>query len=693
MKKELPLPYVRICDIGRKAWRQADARLAAVKNIQDLLKYQKHLKSVMEKIMGPLPELKRTVPFSYRASFSYKNISIRQVGLVSDKGYRITGWTFVRKGLKGKLPGLVVAAGHDELGSLRENYLNLALYAAECGFYVFSFDPPGQGARREVFLEKDHPVYWSPCNQHQHMGAVTTLAGYNLTGFFMSDCLTAVSFLSQRSEVDSRRIGFTGQSGGGLQTYFAIAADPRITAAAPCQATYARRVSFKHVRNSDFEQTYLRAWSMGFDLVEMGALFAPKPLRIIAEFGCDNQVEVYKMLHPLYARLGFPENIELASSTVEHQLSRSCRENIMSWLARHLKPANGLMLEPEYKGFEKVREKMLARVRKLNAKEKGIVTWCQSQIEVSKKTAEDISSILKSNSFLKGTVHKKIYTVLDNSGREAKAGRFVLKDGKYLCAVKPGYYVPFSIVSGKGKNGVALLVDEAGASGPLSRSLPGTLKNKFGKIIAIDVFNCGRLRSNVRKPGKTSFTSRYWHLYGPDNHHAQDAFMAERCPIGLAVEEICSVLNSSGFSGKSMYLIGRGWPALSLLLLSASLKNVRACVMCGIPESFRMMLDSGHMILNYNHIVPGILRSADIPDIIKSRPNVRYAICAPMINGSPSVNYSDRNEFPNLSFYSSAGKSVITKAINMEDCFPYRMEGVSADMDRLHPEQLGRLPV
>lgn len=661
--KDLPLPYIRIREIGRNAWKLADARLAAVKNFKDLAGYQQQLKIVMEKIMGPLPDLKRTVPFSHGDLFSYKDISIRQVRLVSDKGYPITGWTLVKTEFRWKIPGLVIAAGHDEAGSLRENYMNLALYAAECGFYVFCFDPPGQGARREVFLEKDHPVYWSPCNQHQHMGAVTTLAGFNLAHFFTSDCVTAVSFLSQIDGVDSRRIGFAGQSGGGLQTYFAIGADPRIAAAVPCQATDIRRISFKSVKNNDFEQTYLRAWSMGFDLVEMGGLFAPKPLRIIAEFGCENQAEVYKMLHPLYSRLGIAENLEIASSTIIHSLTRSCRENIMAWLIRHLRPPHELMLEPEWKGFNTTLEKMLASVRNLNAKENGIIAWCQRQIGLPRKADTNIPAILRANSFLKGSIHNKAFPVHDNAGKEVNHAGSVLKDGDYSCLIKHGYFVPFSVESGTGRNGVAILVDKAGSSGPWVRSMREILKGCYNRIIVMDVFNCGKLRSNIKKPDKASYAARHWELYGPDNHHAQDAFMAERCPCGLAMEEICAVLNSSGFSGNPLYLIGRGWPALSMLLLSVSLKNIRGCVMCGIPESFRMMLDSGHMISNYNFIIPEILRFTDIPDIIKSGSNIHYAVCAPVINGCLSVNYADSGEFPNVHFYSSASPRNVKLAV------------------------------
>ena len=663
MKNELPLPYVRICEIGRKAWALADAKLAAVENFKDLADYQKHLKGVMEKIMGPLPDLKRTVPFSHGDSFNYRDISIRQVRLVSDKGYPITGWTLVKNEFRGKLPGLVVAAGHHESGSLRENYMKLALYAAECGFHVFSFDPPGQGARREVFLEKDHPVYWSPCNQHQHMGAVTTLAGFNLAQFFTSDCVTAVSFLSQMDGVDSRRIGFTGQSGGGLQTYFAIGADPRIAAAVPCQATDIRRISFKSVKSSDFEQTYLRAWSTGFDLVEMGALFAPKPLRIIAEFGCENQAEVYKMLSPLYARLGIPKNIEIASSTLVHNLTRSCRENIMAWLVRHLKPDRELLLEPEWKGFNTALEKMLASVRNLNAEENGIIAWCQRQIRLSGKADTKIPAILRANSFLKGSVHNKVFPVHDNAGREVNHAGSALKDGDYSCLIKHGYSVPFSVESGTGRSGIAILVDEAGSSGAWVRSMGDILKGGYNRIIVMDVFNCGKLRSNIKKPDKASYASRHWELYGPDNHHAQDAFMAERCPCGLAMEEICAVINSSGFSGNPLYLIGQGWPALSMLLLSVSLKNIRGCVMCGIPESFRMMLDSGCMILNYNYIIPVILRFTDIPDIIKSGSNIHYVVCAPVINGCSSVNYADSSGFPNVHLHPSARPKKIKLAV------------------------------
>ena len=456
MSDELPLPYVRLKAMGERFWNDADVRLKTVKDRRSLAAFQKELGKTFADVMGPLPDMARRIPFSKDFAAKCDGIAIERITMTSEFGYLITGWTYTCKGRRGSRPGLVVASGHAEAGSLHKPYVRLALYAARLGFYVLAFDPPGQGARREVFLPTDHPVYWSPCNQHQHMGAAATLAGFNLARFFVSDCVTAVSFLSQRKEVDSARIGFAGQSGGGLQTYLAIGADPRISAAVPCQATDSRRVAFKNVKSNDIEQTFPRAWSAGLDLVEMGALFAPKPLRIIAEFGCPNQLDVFLKLQPIYKALGAEDKIELASATVEHQLPRSCRELIMSWLVRHLSPETGMRLEPESPGFDKTLEAMNKAVAGLNAKGGGIVAWCQRQPAT---TFENVGKELESNPFLRGAIHRRSYPITD---------------GK--CWLSPDYPIPFSLEKG-GSERLAVIVDEKGMDSAWSKGKRRRLLN------------------------------------------------------------------------------------------------------------------------------------------------------------------------------------------------------------------------
>src|SRR5205085_11830097 len=48
------------------------------------------------------------------------------------------------------------------------------------------------------------------------------------------DVMRLIDYLQTRDDVDARRIGLTGISKGGIETYLAAAADVRIAAAVPC---------------------------------------------------------------------------------------------------------------------------------------------------------------------------------------------------------------------------------------------------------------------------------------------------------------------------------------------------------------------------------------------------------------------------------------------------------------------------
>ena len=56
--------------------------------------------------------------------------------------------------------------------------------------------------------------------------------GQSVTRYFIHDGMRAIDYLVSRPEVDPERIGATGCSGGGTQTTYIAALDPRVKVAA-----------------------------------------------------------------------------------------------------------------------------------------------------------------------------------------------------------------------------------------------------------------------------------------------------------------------------------------------------------------------------------------------------------------------------------------------------------------------------
>jgi len=643
-------PDRRLEPIGRKAWRQADRRLDAITTAAKLRTAQKDLRKRFLASFGPLPDPAARVSARAGESFSYEGLTIQQVAVASAKGYEITGWTLRRRDQAGRRPALVVAAGHAEAASLHPPYLKLALYAARCGAWVFSFDPVGQGSRREVFRPDDHPIYWDPCRQHQQIGAITTIAGLSLPHFLASDCVTAVSFAAQQDEVDPARIGFAGQSGGGLQTWYAIGSDERIAAAVPSQATSTRREDFRRKGHRDMCQTALGVWEHGVDRHEMAALFAPRPVRILAEYGYHDSRTVYERLRPIYKAAGAADNIELCSGGPEHNLSRPCRQIVLGWLARHLDLPDALVVEPDWPGFDAMRKRLGDHVADVNAAGRGVVAWCTEHVRRSRPARPDARKAVAANPYLRGAMHNRSYAVTDSRGRKARKGAAGLRYVDFA----EDYRIPFRQTKGRGPAAAALIVDADGMDSAWAKGWRRLLAAHARQVVATDVFECGRLATGVTPADVAHpYRRKNFALY-ERNRVAQDAFMAGRCPVGLAMEEMVAVLNSTGLrKAGELLLVGRGWPAVALLLLSARLPRVAGCCLAHLPESYDMLLRAGHAMLPYDFTVPGLAAQADLPDVIRSRPRTRYALYKPIVLERPSVGYDDAAAFPNVRLFNA----------------------------------------
>jgi hypothetical protein len=165
--------------------------------------------------------------------------------------------------------------------------------------------------------------------------------GYNPGGVEAWNGIRGLDLLAERPEVDPEKLGVTGISGGGSQTWYIAAADPRIKAAAPvCGASTLK--AHMAIRTVDGHcdcmmpiNTYL------IDFQDIGALIAPRPL-LIAQADGDgmNTIESIRELHDdikkMYDLYGVPENIGLVETPGGHSYHKISRQEIHSFFLEHL---------------------------------------------------------------------------------------------------------------------------------------------------------------------------------------------------------------------------------------------------------------------------------------------------------------------------------------------------------------------
>ena len=91
---------------------------------------------------------------------------------------------------------------------------------AQMGFIVLTYDSIGHGERA------------ISGNTHHEGGYSLFPLGETIAGWIVWDSMRAIDYLSSLPDVDPKRIGVTGNSGGGLNTLFTSALDDRVAAAA-----------------------------------------------------------------------------------------------------------------------------------------------------------------------------------------------------------------------------------------------------------------------------------------------------------------------------------------------------------------------------------------------------------------------------------------------------------------------------
>ncbi len=165
--------------------------------------------------------------------------------------------------------------------------------------------------------------------------------GYCPGGVELWNAMRGLDLLCARPEVDKNKLGVTGISGGGTQSWYVAAADPRIKVAAPVCGTSTVN-SHIHQRTIDGHcdcmmpiNTYQQ------DFHDLGALIAPRPL-MIASANRDglNSIEavreVYFGIKSIYELYGNPDDIVLVETPGGHSYHEISRTKIFSFFIKHL---------------------------------------------------------------------------------------------------------------------------------------------------------------------------------------------------------------------------------------------------------------------------------------------------------------------------------------------------------------------
>lgn len=160
----------------------------------------------------------------------------------------------------------------------------------------------------------------------------------------MIECMNGirgVDLLLQRPETHPQRLGVTGISGGGASTWWIAAADERIKAAAPvCSTAHAATHVADRIIDGHCDCMWWINW-MGWDLPDIGAMIAPRPLMIASAnrdpiFPIESIRAVHTRLMGVYRAVGAEDNLRLVETPGGHAYHAISRTRIQAWFLKHL---------------------------------------------------------------------------------------------------------------------------------------------------------------------------------------------------------------------------------------------------------------------------------------------------------------------------------------------------------------------
>ncbi|MGA2255632.1 MAG: alpha/beta hydrolase family protein [Thermoguttaceae bacterium] len=333
-----------------KRWQE---EYEARKTPAQITAYQDRLREKFLDAIGGLP-VRTPLNAKVTGTIRRDGYRVEKVIFESQPKHFVTALLFLPGG-EGKTrlcPGVLVPCGHSKNGKGSDAYQTMGALLALSGMVALVVDPIDQGERGQYLGKGGWPDSWG-VDAHFLLGIGSTLLGRNTARFEIWDDMRAIDYLQSRPEVDPKRIGCTGNSGGGTQTSYMMALDDRVQAAAPSCYLCGFPALLSTIGPQDAEQDIFGQLAFGMDHADYIMMRAPRPVLMCTAskdfFDIHGAWETFRYAKRLYTRLGLPERVEILENDAEHNYAKTQREGVARWMSRWLLGKDQPITEPAIK--------------------------------------------------------------------------------------------------------------------------------------------------------------------------------------------------------------------------------------------------------------------------------------------------------------------------------------------------------
>lgn len=288
--------------------------VAALQTQADAEARQKYVRSKILQLIGGLPSGSERGPLNAKVAGQWQGqgFHVERIVYESLPHFYVTANLYLPEGA-GRFPAILETPGHSPAGKAGE--FDFASNFARNGIAVLVIDPLGQGERLQYLDPATGTSRMErPTGEHSEASVQPMLIGDHLSRYFVNDGMRGVDYLLSRPEIDGERIGAFGCSGGGTDTAYLTALDPRIkVAGVACYITRFEELLPSATGIQEAEQSIPGFVAAGLNIPDWPELAAPRKYAVISTtedmFPFAGAKAAVEEIRGFYAHFGAGQNV------------------------------------------------------------------------------------------------------------------------------------------------------------------------------------------------------------------------------------------------------------------------------------------------------------------------------------------------------------------------------------------------
>ncbi len=599
---------------------------AAIKTPAQVMKLRNEVREKLRACFGPLPE--RT-PLNARITGKVERdaYTIEKLIYESRPNYPVTANLYVPKNKTGKLSAVLAPCGHTRNGKAEPKYQEYARNLARQGYVVLMFDPPAQGERFEYADKPGEPsVQWGVVS-HIVAGNQMNLLGRNFALWEAWDGIRGLDYLLSRPEVDPKRVGLTGNSGGGTQTTWLNVLDDRFTMVAPnCFATrYLNNLENEEAQ--DAEQIVPGMLAAGCDMADFYVAQLPRPVHFGGEqndfFDVRGVRAVYEEVKRLYSIVGKGDDVEIHIGSETHGYNKGAREAMYRFFNRHA-GVTASTVEPDVPPETDATLQVTAtgEIASLNP---------QRSFDFTREDARQLAS--KRQRLSGKGLSVELAKALALPVRNAPPNYRIVRDRRISPAMREyGYLIETEQFNGANVFAMLHVIPKPGPQYFFPNGKSATLyvphlssveELVAGKVpnvpdgeplLALDVRGIGEMTARLHK----ETTDEFFLPYGTDYFYSTLAMMWNETYCGRRVHDLLATLDLFAANGcQELHLVGRGIGAITATFAAVLHPLVKQVTLHNALLSYHELTQDDRYQWPLSTLPYGILQRLDLPDCLR----------------------------------------------------------------------------